>query len=129
MTYTSKTTTEQYKAWLATNPTIAAILKVQKQIMAIAKQACSNIITACRTLGRRRKSRSCIWTKSPVKEPTSASAQGVRLTVLPADWGDHPDSNYRYRCQKMEANLREEIAMEELLCQGLEVLVKGNGRG
>jgi hypothetical protein len=127
MTYTSKTTTEQYKAWLATNPTIAAILKVQKQIMAIARQACSNIITACRSLGRRRKSRSCIWTKSSVKEPTSASAQGFR-TVYP-DWEENPDQFYQYRCERMRENIEEEIAMEELLCQGKEVLIKGNGRG
>ena len=119
MNYTTKTTTAQYTAWLKTNPAISEVLRVQKQILAMAKNACHMIIGFC----KRKKSRSFIWVSSPVKEPVSASAKGIRSTVFPQDWADQPDANYQYRCLKMQENLKQEIAMEQLHSEALSILI------
>ncbi|MEJ2905041.1 hypothetical protein WAE58_21530 [Pedobacter panaciterrae] len=119
MTYTKKTTLKEYTEWLATNPTISEILRVQKVVLSIAVNACNKISSFCK---RKLKRRSCLWAK--VNEPTTAKPQGIRSTQFPADWGEHPDANYRYRCIKMYNNIQDEIAMEQLFCDGLEIISK-----
>lgn len=112
------TTIEQYRTWLKTNPAISEILKVQKQVLIAVTKACDAIVS----FFKRKKTRSCIWKAGIVAEPTSAAKQGIKSTILPADWGDQPDETYQHHVQKMYENLRDEIIMEELYCQGLEIL-------
>lgn len=105
---------DKYKAWLKTNPPFSEIIRISKIVSHIAAKACDRIIAVCKG----KKSRSCLW----VQEPTSAKPQGIRSTEYPQDWGDHPDANYRYRCERMRENLKDEIAMEQLYYSGLELL-------
>lgn len=121
MIYTKYTTEKEYADWLATNPVISEILRVQKIVLAIGHQACEKIINFCKRKFTRKKS--CLW-KEAVKEPTSAKPQGIRNTEYPAEWGDQPDRNYQYRCQRMFNNLQVELAMEQLHCEALEVLTR-----
>ncbi|SMC52445.1 hypothetical protein [Pedobacter nyackensis] len=121
MTYTKKTTIEQYTAWLATCPPIAEILRIQKIALAFAHEACDRIIGYCK--GKPKRNKSCLWIRAAVNNPTS-KPQGIRSTEYPADWGDHPDANYRFRCQRMRENIERELAEEKLHRDALEILIK-----
>lgn len=121
MIYTKHTTEKEYADWLATNPMISEILRVQRAVLAIASGACDQIINFCKRKFTRKKS--CLW-KGAVKEPTSATPQGIRNTEYPAEWGEDPDKNYQYRCKRMFDNVQAELAMEGLYCEALEILTK-----
>jgi len=107
-----KTTTEELGF------TWSDLITEAKQIFKSIYQMTENIIKYC----RRKKSRSCIWKAGIVGEPTGSEPQGIRSTTMPADWGDQPDENYQYRCEKMRQNIEREIAEEKLHKDALEIL-------